>query len=141
MTAAVPQIPKIVTFSLAAQDFSEDVIDCAIVPTPGAIKKVVTLDGVVHQDTEPESWGLKVTAVLDWDSGRPGLAYYAYTHKGESVAFIYNAYGVGAESASAPKMTGICKLVAMPYGGPGNDFSTVDVTFPITGVPTRDATP
>jgi hypothetical protein len=131
MTAAVPQIPKIVTFSLAAQDFSEDVIDCAIVPTPGAIKKVVTLDGVVHQDTEPESWGLKVTAV----------AYYAYTHKGESVAFIYNAYGVGAESASAPKMTGICKLVAMPYGGPGNDFSTVDVTFPITGVPTRDATP
>ena len=48
--AAVPQILKIITFSLAATDFSDDVLDVELVPTPGDIQTVTTLDGVTHQD-------------------------------------------------------------------------------------------
>src|SRR5688572_3385120 len=111
MVASVPQIPKIVTLTIATIDFAPDAIDAEIVPAPGDIKKVTTLDGVVHQDTDAEAWALKINMVLDWDSVRPGLAYYLYTHKGETVAFVLNVYGTGAESATQPKMTGTCKLV------------------------------
>lgn len=141
MVASVPQIPKIVTLTLGGTDFSEDVIDAAIVPAPGGIKSVLTLDGVQHQDAAPESWALNLTCVQDWDSARPGLAWYLWTNKGSAVAFVYNAHGVGAESAGAPKMTGTCTLVAIPYGGAGNEFATAQVVLPITGDPTLDATP
>lgn len=139
--AAVPQIPKIVTLSLATIDFAPDAIDCEIVPDPGAVKKVTTLDGIVHQDTDAEAWALKINMVLDWDSVRPGLAYYLFLHKGETVAFVFNAYGTAAESATAPKMTGTCKLVPVSYGGKGNEFGEFEVLLPIIGTPTRDATP
>lgn len=141
MTAAAPQIPKIVTLTLATVDFSEDAIDAEVVPTPGDIQKVTTLDGVVHQDVGTESWALRIKMVLDWDSVRPGLAYYLYTHKGESVAFVYNAHGIGAESATQPKITGTCRLQPVSYGGAGNVYAEVEVLLPIAGVPTRDATP
>lgn len=141
MTAAAPQIPKLVTFTLGASSFAEDVIDCEIVPTPGDVQKVTTLDGVVHQDVATESWALRVNCIVDWDSGRPGLAHYLFTNKGTTVAFVYNAHGTGAESASQPKMTGSCKLVPISYGGKGNEFAEVTVDLPIIGVPVRDATP
>lgn len=141
MTASVPQIPKIITFTLGGTSFAEDVIDAEIVPTPGDVQKVTTLDGVVHQDVGTESWALRLKCVLDWDSGRPGLAYYLYTNKGTSVAFVLNAYGVGAESASAPKMTGSCRLQPISYGGSGNVYGEVEVLLPISGTPLRDGTP
>jgi len=141
MTAAAPQIPKIVTLTLAGTDFSEDVIDAEIVPTAGAVKKVLTLDGVTHQDTAAESWSLDLNCVLDWDSGRPGLAYYLFANKGDKVAFVYNAHGTGAESASQPKVTGTVTLVPIKYGGAGNDYATYKVSLPIDGDPTLDATP
>ena len=68
-------------------DFSEDVTAVRVVVEPGAVQKVVTLDGVTHQDAEPEAYSLEITAVQDWDSTRPGLAYYLWLHKGEKVAF------------------------------------------------------
>jgi hypothetical protein len=141
MTASVPQIPKIVTFTLGGTDFSQDIIDAEVVPTPGAAAVVTTLDGVVHQDVATESWALRLNCILDWDSGRPGLAYYLYTNKGTSVAFVYNAHGIAAESASAPKMTGTCRLIPLPYGGDGNKYAEAEVLLPIAGTPTRDATP
>lgn len=141
MTASAPQIPKIVTLSLGGTDFSQDVIDAEIVPTPGDVLKVTTLDGVVHQDVGTESWALRLNCILDWDSVRPGLANYLFANKGTSVAFIYNAHGTGAESATQPKMTGTCRLVPLPYGGDGNVYAEAEVLLPITGAPTRDATP
>jgi len=55
MTAAAPQIPKIVIFTLGGTSYKEDLINCKIVPTAGDVQKVITLDGVVHQDSSPES--------------------------------------------------------------------------------------
>ena len=49
---ATPIIPKIITFSLGANDFSLDVLDAAVVPAPGDVQTVKTLDGVTHQDAE-----------------------------------------------------------------------------------------
>jgi hypothetical protein len=141
MAASTPQIPKIVTFSLGGTSFAEDIIDCEIVPTPGEVTKVTTLDGIVHQDVATESWAIRVNMILDHDSGRPGLAYYLNQNKGTTVAFIYNAHGTGAESASQPKYTGSCKLQPVSYGGDGNTFAEYEVLLPIIGVPTRDATP
>ena len=140
MTASVPQIPKIVIFSLGTTDFSQDVLSVKVVPTPGDVQKVVTLDGVTHQDVGPEAWALEIEAVQDWDSARPGLAYYLFANKGTSVAFVLKNE-LGAESASLPKMTGSCRLVPIGYGGEGNVYATSTVTLPIDGTPVRDATP
>jgi len=147
MTAAAPQLPKIVTFTLkasgdggAVKSFAEDCIDIAVVPTPGAILSVLTLDGVTHQDIAAESWAFQIKAVQDWDSGRPGLAQYLWAYKGQTAAFVYSASG-GTESAALPKMTGSCILTPIPYGGAGNAYAEADVTLPITGTLTLDATP
>jgi hypothetical protein len=141
MTASTPQIPKIVLFKLATISFAEDAIDVEIVPTPGPVQTVLTLDGVQHQDVATESWALRVAMILDHDSVRPGLAYYLNIHKGETVAFEYNAHGTAAESATLPKWTGSCKLQPVPYGGSGNVFAEYEVLLPIIGTPLRDATP
>lgn len=140
MAAAVPQISKVAVFSLGGASYVEDVISATIVPTPGAVQKVVTLDGVTHQDASPESWAIELEIVQDWDSGRPGLAWYLWTNKGTSKAFILKNE-TGAESAALPKMTGNAIMVPVPYMGPGNEFATAKVTFPINGTPTLDATP
>jgi hypothetical protein len=141
MAASVPQIPKIVTFTIATVSFKEDVIDLAIVPDGDTEISVLTLDGVTHKEVTQGGWRIVGKAVQDWDSARPGFAYYCYTHRGETVAFVYNAHGTGAESASAPKFTGSCVLSPLSYGGEGNVFSESDFTFPITGTLVLDATP
>lgn len=140
MTASAPQIPKIVIFTLATISFAEDLINCAVVPAPGNVQSVLTLDGVTHQDTSPVTWGLQIKAVQDWSSTRPGLAQYLWAHQGETVAFVFKNE-TGAESAANPKFTGSCVLVPIPYGGPGNEFAEADVFLPITGTLTLDATP
>lgn len=142
MTAAVPQIPKIVIFTLGStpKSFAEDVIDIAIVPTPGATQTVLTLDGVTHQDIAGESWAIEIKCVQDWDSARPGLAQYLWANKGTSVPFVFKNE-TGTESASLPKFTGSCILTPIPYAGAGNVFAEATVTLPITGTLTLDATP
>jgi len=142
MTAAVPQIPKIVIFTLGAtpKSFAEDCIDISIVPTPGAVQKVLTLDGVTHQDVAGESWAISIKCVQDWDSARPGLAQYLYANKGTSVPFVFKNE-TGTESATQPKFTGTCTLVPIPYGGAGNVYAEASVELPITGTLTLDATP
>ncbi len=142
MAASVPQIPKIVTFTLGSTpvSFKEDVIDLAIVPDGDSETTVLTLDGVLHKDVTAGGYSIKGKAVQDWDSARPGFAYYCYTHRGETVPFVYSATGT-AESAGSPKFTGFCVLSPISYGGPGNAFSESDFTFPITGTLTLDATP
>ena len=142
MTAAVPQIPKIVTLTIGgSSSFKEDVIDCAIVPDGDTEVSVLTLDGVLHKDITAGGYKLVGKAVQDWDSGRPGLAWYAYTHRGETLAFVFNAHGSGAESAALPKFTGFLVISPLSYGGTGNEFATSDFAWPITGTLTLDATP
>lgn len=138
--AAIPQILKVIELTLDSEDFSQDVIDAQIVPSAGAVRKVTTLDGVVHQDTEPESWGLSITAVIDWDSVRPGLARFLFDGKGTNVAFRFHDVDAAVSNGS-PALTGTCTLVPLPYGGPGNDFATATVLLPIDGDPVADVTP
>ncbi len=140
MAASVPQLLKIVEFTLATVSYAEDIIDVAVVPAPGDIQSVLTLDGITHQDASPVTWGLQIKCVQDWSSSRPGLAYSLWIGQGTTVAFQFKAE-VGAESATLPQFTGFCTLVPIPYGGVGNEFAIADVFLPITGVLTLDATP
>ena len=140
MAASVPQILKIVEFTLATVSYAEDIIDIAVVPAPGDVQEVITLDGVVHKDVSPVTWGLQIKMVQDWSSTRPGLAYTLWSLQGTTVAFQFNEL-VGSESAGHPQFTGFCTLVPVSYGGTGNEFAISDVFLPITGVLTLDATP
>jgi hypothetical protein len=145
MTASVPQIPKIVHFKLGSTptDFSEDVTAVRVVVEPGAVQKVVTLDGVTHQDAEPEAYSLDITAVQDWDSTRPGLAYYLWLHKGEKVPFEFNAHPAGTATGSTtkPPFAGTVLCVPLSYGGEANVYSESTVSLPIDGTPVLDITP
>ena len=137
---ATPQILKTIIFTLASDDFEEDVISIAVVPTPGAEQKVITLDGVVHQDVEAEAWAIEGECVIDWDSARPGLAHYLNANKGTSVAFVVKD-DTSANSAGKPSLTGTCKLVPISYGGAGNAYATATFRLPIVGSPTVDSSP
>jgi len=141
--AAIPQLPKIIHFTLDSNDFSLDVVDAGVVPADPEVQKVTTLDGVVHQDVGVQSWSLDLTAVLDWDSTRPGLAYYLKANAGDTVAFVLNVHpgGTATGDADSPPISGTCRLVAIPYGGAGNTYVTAQVSLPITGEPTLDITP
>ena len=139
---ATPQILKNIIFTLGASpdDFEEDVISIAVVPAPGAEQKVITLDGTVHQDVEAEAWAIEGECVIDWDSTRPGLAYYLNANKGTTVAFVVKD-DTSANSTTKPAMTGTCKLVPISYGGAGNTFATATFRLPIIGSPTLDNSP
>jgi hypothetical protein len=143
--AAVPQIPKIVHFTLGSTpvDFSDDITAARVVSEPGAVQKVVTLDGVTHQDAEPESWSLELTCVQDWDSSRPGLAYYLFNNKNTQVPFAFNAHpgGTATGDVDMPPISGTVTLVPISYGGEANVFSTSTVTLPINGTPVLDIAP
>jgi hypothetical protein len=137
--ASTPQILKTIVFTLGGTDFSEDVLDVRVVPTPGAIQTVRTLDGVTHQDAESEAWSLEIRMVLDWDTVRPGLASYLYTNKGDAVAFTFHDV-TDAISTTKPALTGTVTLVAAPYGGVGNTFAEATVVLPMSAAPTVDTT-
>ena len=141
---AIPQIPKVVLFTLdvaaSPQDFSLDCLDIGIVPAPGAVQTVKTLDGTKHQDAEAEVWSLVLRCVLDWDSARPGLAYYLNAHKGETATAKYRVID-GAISASNPEASCTVTLVPVAFGGPGQRFVEATVTLPIDGDPAFDHTP
>lgn len=142
--AAVPQIPKDIHFTIdGTNDFSLDVVDAAVVPSPGAVQKVRTLDAVTHQDTEPESWSLDLTLVLDYSSTRPGLAYYLNANKGTQKAFVLNVHpsGTATGSTTMPPCSGTVTLVPVQYGGEGNQFVTAKVSLPLSGDPVFDITP
>jgi len=143
--ASVPQIPKIIHFTLGSTpvDFSDDVTAVRVVSEPGAVQKIVTLDGVTHQDAEPVSWSLEITCVQDWDSGRPGLAYYAFDNAGESQPFALNVHPSGTSTGDAdmPPIAGTCTIVPVSYGGEANVYATTTVSFPISGTPVVDIVP
>ena len=145
MTASVPQIPKIAFFTLGSSPthFEMDVTSARIVSTPGAVQKIVTLDGVTHQDAEPESYALELTCVQDWDSGRPGLAYYLFNNKNTKVPFVLNPHpsGTATGDADSPPASGTVTLVPISYGGEANVYATSQVTLPIDGTPVFDITP
>lgn len=140
MAASVPQIPKIIIFTLGATSFAEDVVNLRIEPVDPEESIITTLDGVVHKDVGQGSWNLVGQAVQDWDSARPGLANYAYANQGDTVAFVFKNE-TGTEAAATPKFTGFVVLKALGYGGDGGVFATTDFTWPITGVLTLDSTP
>lgn len=143
--ASVPQIPKIIHFTLGSSptDFSDDVTAVRVVSEPGAVQKIVTLDGVTHQDAEPESYSLELTCVQDWDSTRPGLAYYLFTNKNTKVPFAVNVHpsGTATGDADMPPFAGTVTLVPISYGGEANTYATTTVTLPIDGTPVLDITP
>lgn len=140
-----PIIPKVITFTLEAaaggpEDFAMDVLDAACVPSPGRVQTVRTLDGVTHQDAEGETWSLDLRTIQDWDTTRPGLASFLFTHKGEALDFVLQVYDA-AVSTATPAMTGSCTAVPIPYGGPGNTFVEASVSMPMDGAPTVDTAP
>jgi hypothetical protein len=138
--AAVPQILKNITFTLGGADYSLDVLDVAVVPTPGATQSVLTLDGVAHTDVATETWSLDLRCIIDWDTVRPGLASYLNTNKGSTVAFIFRDTDATI-STTKPAMTGNCVLQPIPYGGTGNTYAEATVSLPLTAAPTVDTTP
>ena len=138
--ASTPQLLKIITFTLGATDFTDDVLDVELVPEPGDTLSVRTLDGVLHQDASPETWGLRVRAIVDWDSVRPGLAWYLFANKGDAVAFTFRDT-TSAISTTKPAMTGTVTLVPISYGGTGNEYAESEVTMPLDGDPVPDITP
>lgn len=141
--AATPIIPKIITFTLGGTDFSTDLLDAAVVPAPGDITSVKTLDGVTHQDAQGETWSLDLRMIQDWSSTRPGLAYYLWSVRGTNVAFVLNLYGAGqaAGSTTEPPMSGTVTIVPVPYGGEGNTFVEAEVSMPCVLDPTLDIVP
>lgn len=136
---AVPQLLKTVTFSLGGTDFSDDALDVELVPAPGDILSITTLDGTTHQDAAQETWGLRIRMVVDWDTVRPGLAYYLFNNKGDEVAFIFGDT-TGGVSTTKPHMTGMVKLVPVSYGGNGNEYAETEVLLPVNGTPVPDTT-
>jgi hypothetical protein len=140
MAASVPQIPKISIFTLGGVSYIEDIVNIKIVPVDPEESQIVTLDGVVHKDVGVTSWQIELTAVQDWDSARPGLAWYCWTNQGTSKAFVLK-HELGTEAAATPKFTGTCVIKALGYMGDGGVFATSDQVFPITGTLTLDATP
>ena len=148
MAASVPQIPKVVTFTLtdsagtpsSATSFKEDAVGIQIVNEAGDVQSILTLDGVTHQDASSSTWFLEIEAVIDWDTTRPGLAYYLFNNEGDTAAFVF-AWNTATVSTSNPQITGNCVLVPLPYGGTGNEFATATVRLPITGAITVDTTP
>lgn len=140
MTASVPQIPKVSIFSLGGVSYIEDIVNIRIEPVDPEKSSITTLDGVVHQDVGVYSWKIVGTAVQDWDSGRPGLAWYCWTNQSTTKAFILK-HETGAEAAATPKFTGSCIIAPLGYMGDGGVFSTSDFEFVITGTLTLDATP
>ena len=138
--ASDPMLLKVVTFTLGATDFSDDALDIEVVPTPGDIQTVRTLDGVSHSDAEAETWGLRIRAVIDWDTVRPGLAYYLFNNKGDQVAFRFRK-DTEAISTANPEIQGTVTLVPISYGGNGNEYAEAEVVLPIDGDITVDTTP
>jgi len=138
--ASSPQLLKVVTFTLDGTDYSDDALDLEVVPTPGDIQSVRTLDGVSHSDAEAETWGLRVRAVIDWDTTRPGLAYYLFNNKGDKVAFRFRK-DTAAISTTNPEIQGTVTLVPISYGGNGNEYAEAEVVLPIDGEIVIDTTP
>lgn len=137
---AVPQILKEVTFTLGATDFSDDALDIEMVVTQGDVQTVTTLDGVTHQDVGANSYGIRIRMVVDWDTTRPGLAYYLWNNQGDEVAMRFRK-DTAAISTSNPEIQANVKLVPVGYGGVGNEFAEQEVTLPITGAIVVDTTP
>lgn len=140
MTASVPQIPKVSIFTLGGASYIEDIVNIRIEPVDPEKSSITTLDGVVHQDVGVYSWKITGTAVQDWDSGRPGLAWYCWTNVGTTKAFVLK-HETGTEAAATPKFTGSCVIAPLGYMGDGGVFATSDFEFVITGTLTLDATP
>ena len=148
MAASVPQLLKVVTFTLTdsagtpstSTSFKEDAVSIQIVNEAGDVQSILTLDGVIHQDASLSKWFLEIEAVIDWDTTRPGLAYYLFNNEGDTAAFVFG-WNSAAVSTSNPQITGSCVLVPLPYGGTGNEFATATVRLPITGTLTVDTTP
>jgi hypothetical protein len=139
-----PQLLKVITFVIDPtgdnEDFSLDVLDVELVPTPGDIQTVRTLDGVSHSDAEAETWALRLRAIIDWDTTRPGLAYYLWNNRGEQKAFRFRK-DTAAISTTNPEVQGTVTLVPLPYGGVGNEYAEAEVLLPLDGDPTIDTTP
>ena len=84
MAASNPQIPKVIIFTLGSgtpKSFAEDLIDCAVVPAPGDVQSVLTLDGVTHQDTTPCPNPIKLTDSSMYRLVRRGRPCLTTLHK------------------------------------------------------------
>jgi hypothetical protein len=143
--AADPMLLKVISLTLQVgagdvEEFNTDCLDAMVVPTPGPIQTVKTLDGITHQDAESESWSLQLRTIIDWDTSRPGLASYLFTNKGLTAAFVFKGYNETI-GATAPAMTGTVTLVPIQYGGAGNTFGEATVLLPLDGLPVVDITP
>jgi hypothetical protein len=140
MPPSNPQLLKTITFSLDGTDFSPDVLDVEVVPAAGDVQSVRTLDGVLHQDAEGETWALRIRAIIDWDSTRPGLAWFLWENRGTEVPFLFRDT-TAALSTTKPGMGGNVICVPISYGGTGNEYAEAEVLLPLDGDPVPDTTP
>lgn len=141
MAASNPLIPKIIKLTFGGTSFAEDAIDAKLVPVEPERTTVITLDGVAHVNVGTASWNFVVNMVIDDDSARPGLAYYLNNNVGSTVAVVFNPHTSGAESAGGPAYNFSVAVVPVQRGGDGNVYAETEVTLPVTGTITRDATP
>ena len=142
MVVANANIPKIVYLMVGANDFSLDVTAARLEFVPGATQTVVTLDGAPHSDVTAGTWQFVGTAVQDWDSGRPGMAYYANANAGTLVACVFNTHADSATGdADSPPVAFNARVVPFSYGGEGGVYATTDFTWPVDGTPVWDHTP
>lgn len=145
---STPLFPKVVlalTFEHADDatpvSFSEDIVECEVVSTPGDTKSVTTLDGTTHSNIGPTTYALRIVIVQDWSDTRPGLARWLWEHQGDQADFVYNAH-VGPWGADLPGFSGTINIVPGPYGGAGNEYAGGEILLPIDGTPSLlDAAP
>jgi hypothetical protein len=135
-------LPKIVFLTVATNDFSMDVTSARLEFVPGAVQTITTLDGVAHQDIASGSWNFVGTAVQDWDSARPGMAYYAQANAGTLAAVVFNPHADSSTGdADSPPVSFNARVVPLSYGGEGGVYATTDFSWPVDGTPVWDHTP
>lgn len=140
--ASNPNLPKIVYLMVATNDFSQDVTSARLEFVPGTSNTITTLDGVPHSDIAPGTWVFKGTAVQDWDSSRPGMAYYANANQGTLAACVFNTHADSATGdADSPPVAFNARVVPISYGGTYGEFATTDFEWPVDGTPVWDHTP
>lgn len=141
--ASNPNLPKVVYLTVGgSNDFSMDVTSARLEFVPGDTQTITTLDGVPHSDVTPGTWKFTGTAVQDWDSGRPGLAYYANANAGTLVACVFNTHADSATGdADSPPVSFNARVVPISYGGEQGVYATTDFEWPVDGTPVWDHTP
>lgn len=90
------------------------------------------IGGTETQKVVDTIWTMDVSIILDWSSGTSDFAdslWTAYQTPDTALAFVL--------TMNSQTFSGNLYPVAPPAGGPADDIHTWDVTFQLTGQPTK----